>query len=191
MSFLKRAGVASMIALTSWAVPLQASVWHVWATAVDDLDTSVLAAGRQVQNAVWRDRRVQLTLAGGDVVACQIVLEGDEAGAFQVVTRGPELWLDHGSAAIGPASHTGEAPGRSGYGTRISLLTEPARAVRGGAESTGDVVATLPRRGRLRLRLEVRVPTDQPPGLYRGGLIVDADRQRVLVPIDLRVLPRE
>jgi hypothetical protein len=165
-----------------------AAVWNVWATEVDDFDVGVTASGRQVQNAVWRDHRIQLTVSSDGDAACQIVLEGDEAGARRVVARDPELWQDHGPAVIGPTSAV-PGPYAGGFGTRISLLVDPVRPGHSGVPAVGDVVTTLPRRGRLRLRLDIRVPTDQPPGLYKGGIVVDADRQRVLVPIDVRVEP--
>lgn len=180
------AGIVALI-LTMVATPGRAAVWYVWATALDDMGTGVDSAGRQVENAVWRNRRVQLTLAAGEAVACQLVLEGDESGARQVSARGPELWLEHGASAILPMTLSRPQPGATAYGTRVSLLAATGSARRTGEPQAGELLAALPRRGRLRLRLDVSVPSDQPPGRYHGGLVIDADRQRVLVPVDLEV----
>lgn len=188
MTFSRYVSIAWLCLAAVWPSAPSAAVWHVWATDIDDFDVSVAASGRQVQNAVWRNHRIQLTISSGGSAACQIVLEGDEAGARRVVARDPELWQDRGQAVI---RSTGAAsqPEVGGFGTRISLLVDPGRRGHSGEPTSDDVVTTLPRRGRLRLRLDIRVPADQTPGLYKGGLIVDADRQRVLVPIDVRVQP--
>lgn len=188
MTFSRYVSIAWLSLATVCPSAPSAAVWNVWATEVDDFDVGVTASGRQVQNAVWRDHRIQLTVSSDGAASCQIVLEGDEAGARQVVARGPELWQDHGPAVIRPAG-AGSQFHAGGFGTRISLLAGPVRSGRSGAPTTDDIVTALPRRGRLRLRLDIRVPTDQAPGLYKGGIIVDADRQRVLVPIEVRVGP--
>ncbi len=192
MPFSQAARATWTVILLMWAAPIDAAVWLVWATTVDDLDVGVTAAGRQVQNAVWQNHRVQLTTTGEETVACQIVLEGDDQGARHVVAQGPELWLDHGAGVIRDVSVAAATEAwPSGYGTRVSLFDPPLDAERQGAQRSLDATATLPRRGRLRLRLEIRVPRSQPPGVYRGGLVVNADRQRVLVPIDLLVRSAE
>lgn len=180
--------VSTVLVVTSLSWPAHGAVWYVWATTLDDIEIDVRSAGRQIENAVWRGRRVQLAVDQSGWAGCQLVIEGDEAGAKQLVARGPELWLEQGSANIRRMS-SDRSDALVGFGTRVSFLAD-SRTRAGTGIGDADLVTALPRRGRLRLRLDVRVPQDQPPGLYRGGLVLDADRQRVLVPVDLRVLPR-
>ncbi len=114
---------AVLLGLLLFALPSQAGLRHLWAVddgekiRQDDL-TSPLRTGPG--NLVWDGQKVRLFSARNEVVACQLILEADDAGAPQVDVHVSDLV--NGSTHI-RGSHPLLAP-NDYVGLGVELFTE-------------------------------------------------------------------
>jgi hypothetical protein len=193
----------------------EAGIASVW--AVNDgekVERDDLAHPAKAGNSAWDGKTVKLFGARNEIVAFQVIVEADGSGIGALRVRLPEL--RNGSARIAyappvqdPTLYTGRpiqifpvhylnvteptkaewawAPGSpaapkdtSGW-KPVVLVPENARAGRGGLP-----LRVAAKQGQA-VWIEVYVGREQPAGLYRGEITVDADGRARTLPVELRV----
>jgi hypothetical protein len=184
------------MALVGWFAlprPAFAQAWTVWATTEDDLVRPADGyARRQLENPVWDGRRVRLVAARNETVAFQLVVRAEQRAIDALSVFLTDLTRADGGDAIadqGPSAPT--SPGRPPI--RLAhvvdgLALEPQPVHEEGA-------MRVPLTENRSWLVEIEVEARRTAGAYRGALIVRADRERTLVPVELQVvdliLPRQ
>lgn len=162
-------------------------MWTAWATTEDDVVTATdRYSRRQIENPVWDGRRVRLVCARNEVAAFQVIVEADDLGVSRLSLALPDLVRDGGRESFESDGSTGNGPSAGVIRLLrvlpdLSLQTDAAA----GARTTGFPLA--PRTSQAVL-VELYARRDQVPGIYRGAVIVTADGERVLLPVELEVL---